>query len=131
MEYLVLRYQTLKELPGMSIRTLDPLYERDLKGELTEEDRKHLSALIRKVGVERPEYSPENLAAVYAYSFWIRIALERLPGERHDFLKKMLLQVLKTLHLTVAQAEGVNRWLARIEGLPVLDARAFVGHGRR
>jgi len=127
-EYLVLRFRLLGTFPGMKIRTLDEVYDRYVKGKLTEDDRKHLGRLIAKVTKERPEYSPKNLMACYAYSHWIKVALEGLPTEKQSFLRQMLFALMKNLYLSPAQAAAVNRWFVKIEGAPVLDPEGFVPH---
>jgi len=128
-EYLVLRFRKLPEFPAMKIKTLAAAYERYTKtGTITEDDKKHLAALIRKVRESHPLYSPENLAACYAYAFWIKQALRELPPEKHEFLQKVLMQLYKKMFLTPAQAAAVNRWIARIAripGVPTLDPTAF------
>lgn len=126
-EYLVLRFRLLGSFPGMRIKSLEEMYERYVKGgQLTEDDRKHLGRLIAKVTNERPEYSPRNLTACYAYSHWIKIALQDLPADKQSFLRSMLFAINKNLYLSPAQAAAVNRWFVKIEGAPALDPAAFV-----
>lgn len=125
-EYLVLRFRLLSAFQGMKIRSLEDVYARYVKGQLTEDDRTHLSRLIAKVAKERPEYSPKNLMACYAYSHWIKVALEDLPADKQGFLRQMLFALMKNLYLSPAQAAAVNKWFVKIEGAPVLDPDAFV-----
>lgn len=126
-EYLILRFRLLANLPGMKIKNLEGVHERYTRdGQLTPEDRQHVARLIAKVSKERPEYSPKNLTACYAYSHWIKVALEGLPAEKQSFLRQMLFLVMKNLYLSPAQASAVNKWFVKIEGAPVLDPEAFV-----
>jgi hypothetical protein len=125
LEYLVLRYRKLTEFPAMRLKSLDAVWDRYVKGQFSDDDRKHLAALIRKVRAERPEYSPENLTACYAYSLWIKEALKQLNPDKHQFLQKMLMQIFRKMYLSPAQANAVNKWLSRIPGVPTLDPCAF------
>jgi len=126
-EYLVLRFRQLGNLPGMKIKTLEEAYHRYVKtGQITDDDRLHISRLIAKVSKERPEYSPKNLTACYAYMHWIKAALEDLHEDKQAFLRQMLFSLMKNLYLSPAQAAAVNKWFVKIEGAPVLDPEAFV-----
>lgn len=126
-EYLVLRFRLLGSLPGMKIKSLDDAYQRYIRtGQITDDDQLHIARLIAKVSKERPEYSPKNLTACYAYSHWIKVALEDLPVEKQGFLRQILFTLTKNLYLSPAQAAAVNKWFVKIEGAPVLDSEAFV-----
>lgn len=126
-EYLLLRFRQLGSFPGMRIKSLEDVYERYIRtSQLTPDDRLHISRLIAKVSKERPEYSPKNLTACYAYSHWIKVALEGLPADKQGFLRQMLFALIKNLYLSPAQAAAVNKWFVKIEGAPVLDPEAFV-----
>jgi len=125
-EYLVLRFRLLSGFAGMKIKSLEDVYGRYMKGLITTDDRTHLTRLIAKVRAERKEYSPENLSACYAYSHWIKIALQDLPAEKQGFLRQMLFTIYEKFYLSPGQATAVNRWLAKIEGMPALDPGAFV-----
>ncbi|WP_224962830.1 hypothetical protein [Geomonas subterranea] len=131
-EYLVLRFRLLGNFPGMRVKTLENAYSRYLRdGQLTADDRQHITRLIAKVSKERPEYSPKNLTACYAYSHWIKVALEGLSVDKQGFLRQMLLSVMKNLYLSPAQAAAVNKWFVKIEGAPVLDPEAFTPRQRQ
>jgi len=126
-EYLLLRFRMLGSFPGMRIKSLEEVYERYMRdGRLNDDDQLHVSRLIAKVSKERPEYSPKNLNACYAYSHWIKVALEGLPVEKQGFLRQILFSLMKNLYLSPSQAGAVNKWFAKIEGAPALDPEAFV-----
>lgn len=125
-EYLRLRYEKLAGFKGMRLQGLDSVYVRYRSGELSEDDRKYLANLIRKVRIERPEFSPENLATCYAYHFWLTVALNALPESKRGYFTGLLESLKKRQRLTISQIEGANNWLRTIAGVPTLDPEAFL-----
>lgn len=124
-EYLRLRYEKLPGFKGVRIKTLDYVYEKLVSGSLLQSDREAVQRFIAKVRQDRPEYSPENLAACYAYYYWLTVALDHIPNEKRGFLYGMIERLKKHLFLTNSQVEGLNHWLAKIPSVPLLDPSLF------
>ena len=116
-EYLILREEKLKDEMNTSYSVLRGYYDSLKYRSLSESDVRHINNIEAR--------SPENLKLVslqrcYNYLFWIDVGINKLPGDRADFLKSVRKALINDGRISEAQKEGVNKWLSNIDGVPQL-----------
>ncbi len=114
-EYLLLREYKLAEELNCSYEVLRNYYDKSKIEELSEDDIKHINNIEAKAP---KELKLSNLQKVYNYLFWIDVAVNKLPGDKLDFLKGVRSQLMKNKKISEKQKIGVNEWLKRIDGVP-------------
>ena len=123
-EYLLLRQE---KLPSMGLvgrikyEKLSPIYDRYQGAKVTDSDIKFLQNLERASRQKRPMLSRAHLLWVYTCLWWTDLAIGRTPSERANFLVSLRNQLEMTLSLTDGQLQGLNNWLKRIDGVPVVS----------
>jgi hypothetical protein len=126
-EYIRLRYERMPEFNIPKFPPLDARYEKLRSGKGFEEsDQIFIRNLLDKLPASKmPGLSLENLQTCYAYAHCLTQAIESLPEDKRDYLAKLRSDLQKKLYLTGPQIEAANKWLAKIKGVPVLDAAPF------
>ncbi|MCI2260598.1 DUF3888 domain-containing protein [Xanthomonas indica] len=117
LEYLLLREGKLAKDMNLSYPVLKEYYSKSLTESLTDAEILH----VNRIEAKAPEkFKLANLQKCYNYLFWIDVAIERLPNDKADFLGAIRAALLKNGSISMGQKVAVNKWLAKIPGVPQL-----------
>lgn len=119
--YLLLRVEKLSHYHQMKYKKLDDIYSKYLSNKLTNADITFLLKLVDSP--DYPEYSYQNLQAIYACDFWINQFLKQNTNKDTSFVKKIKNYLHKKLALTTPQIIGLNSWFDNTEGKKIVNIK--------
>lgn len=119
--YLLLRVEKLNHYPKIKYNKLDDIYNRYLSNKLTHSDICFLSKLV--ICADYPEYSYQNLQAIYACDFWIDQFLKQNTNKNLSFMKDIKKHLHKKLALSTKQIKGLNSWFDNTKGNKIVNIK--------
>ncbi len=119
--YLLLRVEKLKHYPQMRYKKLSDIYGKYLSGQLDNIDINFL--LMLGESSIYPEFSYQNLQAIYACDFWINQFLKQNANKDTSFVKEIKSYLVANLALTPSQIKGLNRWFDNTEGKKIVNIK--------
>lgn len=119
--YLLLRVEKLNHYPKIKYNKLNDIYRRYLSNTLTSTDIRFLSKLV--ISSDYPEYSYQNLQAIYACDFWINQFLNQNINKDLLFMKNIKNYLRKKLALTTEQIKGLNSWFDNTKGNKIVNIK--------
>ncbi len=117
LEYVLLREEKLADEMHTSCQVLKNYYIESKTGALTEDAVRHIINFEAKA----PEkLRLASLQKCYNYLFWIDVGIKRLPADKGEYLRSVRQTLIKSGDISLAQKLAVNKWLAKISGVPQL-----------